>query len=554
MRTIFARALRRRRQPAGRWRSGLGTGLTGPLVARARLLARAGREAPEAGLMLMEVLVSALIIGLVVVATLTGLDALTHSGTEERARNEAAVLAAESQQNLRSEPANLLLSLENNANVYTISRANTKYTVTQEASYDNGEQISCASSETKKGQGSYILVSTKITWPHMKVHPVVESSIITPPTGSGIDVEASNGEIATAGVPVVIKYTPNGSKEETKLEGSTGTAGCVLFAGIPATEATVEIAPAPGIVSPAGNQTWPIQKLTLAPNVITHVAIRAATAGAITARFTFKGQASYEHINNQGKKEPQNVEGDTFVAYNAEMGESPNFQKGNALSPTTFSSTAGKFEVAPAGFKATITSPTQAAKYPAGNLFPFPSPKAWTAYAGDCPENNPEKWLATEKAETAVLLPGEDKTLNVPLTYVELNVYSRSQKLIKEKLTKKESVTSYLETSTSYEVTISNTKCSAQTPNNTVTNATAYKHVQLTTTGSENGGHLQDPFQPFGEFKICLKKTATKAFEVKSAYVNKEPEKPVVANIYLNLTSESEVASSEREDKEVSSC
>ncbi|HEV3284525.1 MAG TPA: hypothetical protein VG010_09985, partial [Solirubrobacteraceae bacterium] len=68
--------------------------------------------------MLIEVIVSTLMIALIVVATLTGFDVFNRATAEERRHAEATLLAAQSQEYLRSDPGSALLSLETVAHVY----------------------------------------------------------------------------------------------------------------------------------------------------------------------------------------------------------------------------------------------------------------------------------------------------------------------------------------------------------------------------------------------------------------------------------------------------
>ena len=365
-----------------------------------------------------------------------------------------------------------------------------------------------------------------------------ESSLITPPTGSALEVEVSNGGgTPTSGVPVVIKYTPAGTSGTSTLEATTGSAGCVLFAGIPATEATVEVKETAGIVNRFGTQSWPVQKLTLAPNVLTKDPVTLAPGGAITAVFHYNGATSYKHKNNSGSGEVEEaVTGDTFVASNIEMKEKPDFEIGNPIKPTPYSKE--NFEVLPGTFASTATSPTETVKFPHGNLFPFPSPKAWTVYAGDCTANNPLEVNTAQKLEgasalkepaTTVVNPAAVVEASVPTAYVQLNVYNKTQAEIAALKGKGESAWPYLETAKAWPVKITNKKCAGVTPNNAIEVNPA--HMQNTTIGSEWGGHLSAPFQAFGEFELCLA-TGSKRFKV-SPYENQSETAAVTRNVYL---------------------
>src|SRR5271167_2270540 len=93
---------------------------------------------PEAGDTLIEVLVSALLVGLIVVATLTGFNETTKVSQDERAHDQASVLAAQSQEQLRSDPASTLDVLASTPHEYTQTVGGTKYKITQAAQFING--------------------------------------------------------------------------------------------------------------------------------------------------------------------------------------------------------------------------------------------------------------------------------------------------------------------------------------------------------------------------------------------------------------------------------
>jgi type II secretory pathway pseudopilin PulG len=512
-----------------------------PAAGRRRLVITRVSPRGQHGFLLIEVMMSALIVGLMVVATFTGFEGLTHKSAEQRAVDEAAVLAAQSQQQLRSDPASVLLAFKEGKNTYTATAAGTTFTIVQKASFGNGSaQTGCAATETTKGQGTYILISSTVSWHRMVVKPVEESSLITPPIGSALDVEASNGETPTSGVPVVIKYVPAGSTSTSSLEGTTGPNGCVLFAGIPSTEAKVEVRETSGIVNRHGTQSWPTEAVTLAPNVLTHHALKLAHAGSVTAEFTYENATKDTHKNNAGTGNvEETVTGDTFVVYNSEMEQPPNFEEGSTTNPEPFTGTL--FEIIPGepgAYKQTASSPTEPIKYPQGNLFPFPSPKNWTAWAGDCIENKPETFDAAVKAEAKTVPPGAPATIKVPTTYVMLYVYSKSQAEIKAMAKKGEATWPSLETAQAKLVTITDKKCSGISPDNET--PVKDEHTQYTTTGGEWGGHLSAPFQPFGEYELCLAGENNRVYKPKEAYVNKKPGEPVTLNIYLNELSQSE--------------
>lgn len=514
-----------------------------------RLAAGRSSASAEAGFLLVEVIISAMLVGMIVVATITGFNVLDRSSSEQRRRSEAAVLAAESQEQLRSDSATTLLSFKAGAHAYTATVAGTTFTITQKASFGNGSSTTGCNvgEEGSKGKGTYILISSTVTWARMTGSPVSQSSVITPPTGSALEVKVTNGaSTPTSGVGVAISYTAVESTGTTTIEGTTGSSGCVLFAGIPATSAKLKVRETSGIVNKQGTLSWPEEEITLAPNVLTPHEVVLAPGGSLTASFTYLNAAKYKHKqNNPANAEiEETVTGDTFVAENAEMKLAPNFQTGSNQVAQNFP--AGLFEILPGAvgsYKATATTQISAVNYPKGNLFPFTAEKSWAAYAGDCAANDPEeltKALGTKVTDPAAQVHQAEATgVSVPTTYVLLNVYKESQSGVALRGTK---AWEALETgNTSYPVTLTNIKCEGVKPDNET--AINNDHVQGTTTGSVWGGHLEAPFQPFGEYEMCLYaggKTYTPKVAGSTKFKNLEAAKKTELNIYLGELSKTE--------------
>jgi Tfp pilus assembly protein PilV len=497
------------------------------------------------GFQLIEVMVSALLLGLIAVATFTGLQAVNTNNANQRFHNEAELLAAQSQEALRSDPIGTLEKLVTQANVYSPKVDGTTYTITQSAHELNGSGLStsCTATEHAAQTAPNFRVTSSVSW-HALVgsHPVTESSIITPPTGSSLEVDIDNAPTPTAGVAgvtAVVTYTALESGSPVKLEGTTGSAGCVLFTGIRATSAKVEIDEKPNFVTPSGALKVPAAEVSIAPNLTTHDAVTYNEGGAIDAKYTYQGKTEYN-----GK----HVTGDTFVVSNTEMNLSPELEIGSTA-----------FEPYETGGEEKYTAKTsvylsqaltaKGAKYTRGDLFPFPS-SSWSVYAGDCAANNP--LVATSK----VVAPGEGlvnagatTTVEVPMSYVNLEVYKGTEK-----------APSTL-ASEIYKVKITNTSCSAASPTPSLPNnaaAVSYIHTQSTTSA----GVLENPFQPFGKSELCLQAVSdppsTTTRKDKIAYLNSTvagsafkiyPEEPTAAEKQAAREKE-EAAPKEKREKE----
>jgi Tfp pilus assembly protein PilV len=473
------------------------------------------RLGAEEGFTLIEVIVSALLVAFIAIATFNGFDVVNRTTADQRHHDQAVVLAAQSQEALRSDSASTLDSLQSASHAYTQIVGNEKYTITQGDRWvsDANQNASCSATgkeSTSSQTGNYLQINTSVSWPQQvaaKRPPVTQYSIITPPDGSGLEVDVTNGRTPlqpVAGVTAVA----------AEAESTTSEAGCVIFGAIPATRVSVE-AYKLGDVTPTGAIKKASPEVLVAPNVTTHYPVTLNRGAAITAEFTYKGATEFP------EKTP--VTGDTFVVFNPSMNLAPNFEVGS----TQFGAfgKAGEYEAltgtAGSSYHTTATTPISATYYSTGDLFPFES--NWTAYAGDCPENDA---AIVDKAEigsgssdgSIAVEPGQNATVKVSTSYVTLNVYKGTK-----------GVPGLVE-SESRSVKIKNVGCEASaTPNNATHLNTA--HTQNTTAT----GHLEAPFQPFGKsFEMCLYNSKTK-YIYKTKYANEKVAGSTI-NLYMTET------------------
>jgi len=473
------------------------------------------RVSSEGGFLLVEVIISALLVAIIVVATFNGFDAANRLTIDQRRHAEAALLASESQEKLRTDPATALDALETAPHKYEVEVGATKYKVTQEAKPVNGggSSTGCSVNESSRENGANIQISSSVTWAlheAAKQPPVKQSTIITPPVGSALEVDVSNGgspKLAAAGVTASAKYTPVGSSFTNTAEGTTGAAGCVILTGLAATSATVEIAEKPNFVTTGGTLKYPTKEVSIAPNITTQYAVSYDEGGRITAEYTYKGETSFEG---------QPVTGNTFVVSSEFIpAGDPTFQTGSQ----EFKYQGGgeeKYEAVTTTAGPTATT-AAGAKYAKGDLFPFSAP--WTVYAGDCPNNGTYK--EAEVPGGAVVTPGSNPTVKVPLSRVNLTVNDGTY----AKPGTVESVPA--------EVSITNTECEgSETPNNAF--AASLVHAQLT----NSSGHLEHQFQPFGKAKLCVyDKAAKRAYTAN--YTNSNAEGTTL-NAYFGQRSKAE--------------
>jgi hypothetical protein len=430
-----------------------------------------------------------MLVGLIVIGTLTGFNAATRVSADQRHHNQAAVLAAQSQELLRTDSAATLDALQITPHTYTAKVDGQTYTITQEAVLVNDSKqtsgCNATAGSSAKQNGNYFRIKSSVTWRQLNEanrKPVTQASIITPPDGSALEVDVTNGgtpEEDVSGVTVI--SNANGEEPLT-----TGVAGCVIYAGVPSTSANVE-AYKTGDVAPSGAYKVSAKELTIAPNLTTHYPVTLAPGGAITALFTYEGKTTYTHKNNAGNitMPPEEVKGDTFVAYNKNINVKPEFEVGSVVHSIGAENV---WEPLPSEYSSTATTPIEA-NYPTGNLFPFSA--SWAVYAGDCLENN-AKTITGGKVENASAVVPTTGNIPVPMSHVALNVYQGSGAKNQGELTE-----------TPYSVVITNNKCGSGPPPNNESQV-KNRHTQNTSTGKEYGGHLDYPFQPFGGYKLCL--------------------------------------------------
>jgi Tfp pilus assembly protein PilV len=504
----------------------------GPLGALRRRLRQGGEE----GFLLVEVMMSSLIVALIVVATFNGLDTATKISADQRRHDEAAILAAQSQEQLRSEPATALVALETNPHKYTRTIGGTTYTITQgaKAAGKSGEEetTECSVSATKS-ETINIQINSTVTWPLLERagRPgVKEAGVITPPTGSAIEVDVIDGSNAgVSGVTARATYTPVAAGASNTIEGTTTGNGCVVLSGIQATSATVEIVERLGFVTRAGALKVPLKKLTIAPNITTHYVVPYAEAGRLASRFTYKGETSWE-----GKE----VVGDTFVAQQAEEFEGePKYEVGatyfkyETTGEEHFTPLPGICSLATLCVPRKSTVPAYeptaytaaGSKYPHGDLFPFK--EGWRVWAGDCEANATGEAVVASKP---VVGGASATTVSVPLGYTQLSVYKGAGS----------GSTGSFEEEHLGPVTITNEACeSAPTPPNAA--AQTFVHEQVETLPK---GRLEDPFQPFGTFQLCLvDKALKKTYTI--PFTNTKAATPSTPTIYLGQRPTAEVSS-----------
>jgi Tfp pilus assembly protein PilV len=411
----------------------------------------------DSGFMLIEVLVSAMLVSVIVVGLLNGFDAASNATTDQRLHADASLLAAQSQEELRSDPINTLSPLEHTPHVYTQTVGNQTFTVTERTKFiegaSEGENEECTATTSGKSNtaSGYLKIISEVTWHEPQAtsaRKLVTRSIITGKRpGDALEVDVNNG--GSPSQPV-----EGATVIASGLTTITGAQGCAVynFQTEKEPESTTVAVAKTGWVIPSGATEYKSGSITLVPNLVTHYPIQLGQAGAILGEFT-----------NQKKA----VTGDTFVAYNTGMNLAPNFELGGTNSTyatNTYASTAQT----------------------ATNLFPFST--GWATYAGTCPADNPEGASGgSVHIEGVPVIGGATTKATVLVSYIKLEVYTGSSS------TKKESLTAAKD-----EVKITEPECASSIPDNGTTANNVHQQYL-------NGkGVLTNPYQPYGKYKLCV--------------------------------------------------
>jgi Tfp pilus assembly protein PilX len=387
-------------------------------------LSRLPPPGAQDGFMLIEVMISAMLVALIAVATFDGFTATQKVTADERAHNQATVLAQQDEERLRGLTATELSQLttketfraENGicveqvsggwryyagaatsfcekSSVYSGTYTGTVYTVNSSAKYVSGssESLTC---ETEKGSADYIQTTSSVTWTTLGKRPAVSQSSQVDASGtSSLIVRVSNrNEEPVSGAKVEV-FDPSTATTRTS-EQTTSSAGCVIFGGL-ATGTVKVIASGPPMIDHASDQT-PETTVNVSTGSQAEAKFTLNEPGGITAEFT-------------GSTTGQSVKSFTFVAFQSEIASAASFFVGGSQNAANSS--------------ATLTG-----------LFPFVTPgkptfkeNGYTVYAGDCAANDPATATGNEVKDAPVQVePGSPKSVKVEVPEVKLTAYEGS--------------------------------------------------------------------------------------------------------------------------------
>jgi hypothetical protein len=409
-----------------------------------------GSLASEAGDTLIEVLISALLVGLIVVATLTGFNVTAGASASERARAQADALAQQAEERLRSLPLARLEALQVEPIKEEITQNGAKYTIVSTAEYHIEEGTSsCNSSSTNAG---YYRTSSTVTGPWQSAKsPVVETGIISPPPGSALLIQVVNNAGEGAGGMTVTATGP--TPESTVHTLTTTSNGCAVFAVKPG-EYTINVSRA-GYV----DQNW-YKESKEDPHTVHSVYLTAESSAKEEYRFDRAGTLEVEF-----ETESENLGGDSFTAVNSQMA-TPAFRA--IPSPST-----------PETYATKIVSPAE--------VFPFTGKNEYSVYAGTCEANNPVEVNAKNTPAPTVSVSGGTGKVTVPEPPINIRVMSGTKAGAEEGVPVEHASATLQERE----------KAEGEKPEGEGCKVT--RELKTTTKGV-----LSHPGMPYGEYKLCV--------------------------------------------------
>jgi Tfp pilus assembly protein PilV len=324
------------------------------------------RTGDQAGIALIEALVSALLLTIVAAGTFTYFAASDRATAQERRRAQANALAEGDLERMRSLPVTCpktnpsctyaISVLAGAPQTRTVFQDGTTYTIVSRAEYQNEPAIT---TECAAGAGSrdYLTVTSTVTWPDMGTRPpVTTSSLVTPPSGSvvpnsgslRINVVDSRG----LGIPGVTLTGGGINGTQGSFSGTTGPAGCGLWKSLPEGNYSLTVGgAAASMVNNDGNR----------PNQVANpqVGVPDQATGTRELMYDRPGSVdvSFQTQNYTGTLGPTSFDSLVFLQ-------------------TGMSSQARLFTVSPPAQTITATQ-----------LFPFTS--SYSAFAGTCSGSSP---------------------------------------------------------------------------------------------------------------------------------------------------------------------
>ena len=406
------------------------------------LIGRHRSLAAEAGDTLLEVIVSALLLGLIVVGTFSGLNSANRATSIDRSRSQADALAEHAEEQLRGEPIKRLTELtESHPLEETVKENGSVYTIVSTAKFVESEGTSsCNASSTAKAE--YLQTTSKVTSPLIGAgKSVEENGIISPPAGSALIAQVTESGAPLQGAEVV---ATGPAPATTSHELETSLNGCAILA-VPPGEYNI-YASKSGYVDPNGFANTHEDE---SGSVTRSVYIPAENTSKVGYNLGLAGKFEVKSIEGSLATP---TEGDSFVAFNTGMTKPRPFGISGSYGTTVPSST---------------------------TLFPFKS--KYTVYAGTCEADLPSaNGVPLVEAEEKEVTPGSTIATTLRLAPVNIRVWGGFSSSNKGKLI------------SGAEGYTNDTGCGTKRTFTTIS------------TPSPLEGTMPHPGLPFGKYTICV--------------------------------------------------
>lgn len=326
----------------------------------------------ESGFALVEVMVSAVLLVVVGLATFSVIDQSAGQSASNRSRAIAVSLAEQDQDRLRAIPFTALGDV-NETTTKTIRGIT--YTVVSQAQYasDTAGVVPCAAGS---GAVQYLQIGTTVTWPNMKsVKPVRVESLVTPNVGN-----------VDGGALVVVLTKADGTPQPgipvtaAGATKTTDTGGCARWTNLTPGSYTVSFSQ-PGYLTPGG-----VQAVSDSVSVVTkqtsNVSYSYDQAATINASFK-------------------------FLDGTADTWSSVTVASGTAVRVMPVSASSNQFS-----------------SFAVAGLYPFVG--GYKVYAGRCAGNNPETYASgffgTNPGAAVIPAPGSTAPASAYLRRITLTI------------------------------------------------------------------------------------------------------------------------------------
>jgi Tfp pilus assembly protein PilV len=342
---------------------------------------RGGHLRGDDGFALIEVMVSAVLVIVLSLATLSLIDQSGQASSMNRSRGVAAGLAQADQDAMRQSPPAVLANLHT---VTTKSVAGVNYTIKSDAEWyrDASGVVTCGSGNTR---AEYVQITSRVSWPAMgATKPVVLESYVTPGVaslarGAATVILKRADNSGAAGIPAGIGLSAGGGT----VTGLTDSNGCVVLGNLQAGASTASWG-ATGWVDPDGVN-----------NVQQSVNVATGQTSSVNGLYDLAGSVRV------GFTDDSNVT-DAATGYQLTWPSVSALQTGMTSGVRVVQK--------PASTNPVVRSTTPATPTTLDALFPFTT--SYTFFAGSCTGADPSTYQSSYKSAAATVLGGQTVDAN----------------------------------------------------------------------------------------------------------------------------------------------